>query len=51
MAHISELALFDYVAGKGDLTVEELEHLGECADCNALVIEFRRVLDRGEEAA
>jgi hypothetical protein len=44
MAHISELALFDYVLGKSDLTTEENEHLKECDDCREELIEFRDVV-------
>ena len=33
MGHISALALFDYLAGKADLTTEETEHLQDCDDC------------------
>jgi hypothetical protein len=42
MGHISELALFDYISGKADLTTEEREHLLECADCREEVIELER---------
>ena len=41
MAHISELALFDYVAAKADLTTQETEHLEECDDCRDEVIATR----------
>jgi predicted anti-sigma-YlaC factor YlaD len=44
MAHISELALFDYVARKADLSTEENEHLQECDDCRDEVIGLRRVV-------
>ena len=44
MAHISELALFEHVAGEADLTPNQLEHLKECSDCAELEIEFRRVI-------
>src|SRR5437867_8704179 len=42
MSHISELALFDYVAGKADLTTSETEHLQECDDCREEIIALRR---------
>ena len=45
MAHISELALFDYVARKGDLTTEEIEHIKDCDDCRDEVMSLRRVVD------
>ena len=45
MAHISELALFDYVSGKGDLTTEETEHVQDCDDCRDEVISLRRVVE------
>ena len=45
MAHISELALFDYVARKADLTTEEIEHIQDCDDCRDEVISLRRVVD------
>ncbi len=44
MAHISELALFDCVARKADLTTEETEHLQHCDDCRDDVIRLRRVV-------
>jgi len=44
MAHISVLGLFDYVAGKGDLTTAETEHLQECDDCRDEIIGLRRVV-------
>jgi len=43
MAHISDLALFDYAAGKTDLTTQETEHLQDCDDCREEFIEFQRV--------
>jgi hypothetical protein len=45
MAHISELALFDYLAGKSDLTTEEVTHLQECGDCNEQAIQFREAIN------
>ena|SRR5438128_9735897 len=45
MAHISELALFDYVAGKADLTTEETEHMQDCDDCRDEVISLRHVIE------
>jgi hypothetical protein len=45
MGHISELALADYLAGKGDLTSQELEHLKECEDCEALAVELNNDSD------
>jgi len=44
MGHISALGLFDYLAGKADLTTEETEHLQDCDDCRDDAIEMRRVL-------
>ncbi|PYS07605.1 MAG: hypothetical protein DMG15_29875 [Acidobacteria bacterium] len=44
MAHISELALFDYAARKTDLTSEETEHLQECDDCRDEVMALRRLV-------
>jgi hypothetical protein len=44
MAHISELTLFDYVSGKGDLSTEETEHVRDCDDCRDEVIALRRVV-------
>jgi hypothetical protein len=49
MAHISELALFDYVAGKGDLTVEEIDHLKECGDCAEEFLALRRVVEESTD--
>ena len=43
MTHLSTLALFDYVAGKSDLTAQETEHLQECDDCRGEAVELRRV--------
>jgi len=45
MAHISELALFDYAAGKTDLTVQETEHLQDCADCRDDALSMRRLVE------
>ena len=45
MAHISELALFDYVAGKADLTTEETEHTQDCDDCRDEVMLLRHVIE------
>jgi hypothetical protein len=44
MAHISELALFQYLAGEAELTSEQLAHLSECDDCEERAVEFRRVI-------
>ena len=44
MGHISALGLFDYLAGKADLTTQETEHLQDCDDCRDDAIEMRRVL-------
>ena len=44
MAHISLLAMFDYLLGKADLTSQELEHLRDCADCCAAAAELRCVI-------
>jgi hypothetical protein len=45
MAHISELALFDYVARKADLTTEEIEHIKDCDDCRDEVMSLRSVVE------
>lgn len=45
MTHISELALFDYVAGKADLTTEETDHLQDCDDCRDEAMALRRIVD------
>jgi hypothetical protein len=45
MAHISELALFDYVARQADLTTEEIEHIQDCDDCRDEVMSLRRVVE------
>ena len=44
MSHISELALFDYVADKTNLNTAETEHLQDCGDCQDEVISLRRVV-------
>ena len=44
MAHISELGLFDYLAGTADLTTQETEHLQDCDDCRDQALEFRRLI-------
>ncbi|MCA1837663.1 MAG: hypothetical protein LC674_02495 [Actinobacteria bacterium] len=51
MAHISELALLEYVAGKADLTTEEQDHLQECDECQEGVIRMRRTAGLDETAA
>ena len=43
MSHISELDLFDHVAGKADLTTQESEHLQDCGDCRERAMEMRRL--------
>jgi hypothetical protein len=48
MAHISELALFDFAAGKADLTLEEKQHVEECDDCREEFIVLKRAI--GESA-
>jgi hypothetical protein len=49
MAHMSALALFDYVAGKADMTTQETEHLQDCDDCRDQAMELRRVIqDSGD---
>jgi hypothetical protein len=45
MGHISELALLDHLAGKGELTVQESEHLQDCADCRELAVTLRGVIE------
>jgi hypothetical protein len=45
MAHISELGLLDYVAGKSDLTTEESEHLKDCEDCSEQALEMRHRIE------
>ena len=42
MGHISALGLFDYVAGKADLTTEEIEHIKDCDDCSDETMTMRR---------
>jgi len=42
--HISELALFNHVAGSGDLTTQEIEHVQECDDCRSLAMELRKFI-------
>jgi hypothetical protein len=44
MAHISELALFQNVAGEAELTPEQVAHMEECPDCAELEIEFRQAI-------
>ncbi len=44
MGHISTLGLFDYVAGKADLTTEESEHLQDCDDCREEAISLDHVV-------
>ena len=49
MAHISDLALFDYIAGSADLTTQETEHLQDCDDCRDETVELRRIIqDSGD---
>jgi hypothetical protein len=49
MSHMSELGLFDYLAGTGDLTTQEADHLQDCDDCRDLAVEIRRVIqDAGD---
>jgi hypothetical protein len=50
MGHISELALFDYIARKVDLSTEEREHLVDCADCREEVIELKRFVQDSPDA-
>jgi hypothetical protein len=50
MGHISELALFDYIAGKVDISTEEREHLADCADCREEVIELERFVQDSPDA-
>jgi len=45
MGHISELALFDYLAGKADLTAQGLEHLQDCDDCRNEGAEIQRLIE------
>ena len=44
MPHISEIGLFDYIAGKTDLRVQEIEHLRECDDCREEAVLFERAI-------
>lgn len=44
MAHISELAMFQHVAGETHLTSEQLSHLKECSDCTEQEMQFRQVI-------
>ncbi len=49
MTHISELALFDYVAGKADLTGKEIEHVKECYDCREEIVTMRRLVEESPD--
>jgi hypothetical protein len=51
MAHISELALFEHIAGEADLTPNQLAHLNDCSDCAELEIEFRQVIQNSGDLA
>jgi len=44
MPHISEIGLFDYLAGKTDLSVQEIEHLQDCDDCRDEAVLLRRAI-------
>jgi hypothetical protein len=44
MAHISDLVIFQHVAGETQLTSEQVAHLKECGDCAELEIQFRQVI-------
>ena len=44
MPHISDIGLFDYIARKSDLTVQEIEHLRECDDCRDEAMLFERAI-------
>jgi hypothetical protein len=44
MSHMSPLGLFDYLAGRSDLTTQETEHLQDCDDCRDAAVEMRRVI-------
>ena len=44
MAHISELALFQHLAGEANLSPEQLLHLEDCGDCAERAVEFRQVI-------
>jgi len=44
VAHVSELPLFQYLAGEADLSTDQLSHLEECGDCAERAVEFRRVI-------
>lgn len=49
MGHMSVLGLFDYVAGKADLTAQETEHLQDCDDCRDEAMELRGIVqDSGD---
>jgi len=45
MAHLSSLGLLDHLAGKSDLSAQELEHLQTCDDCRDEAVELRRVIE------
>ena len=49
MAHVSELALFQYLAGEAELTSEQLAHLNECDDCEERAVELRRVIEYSDD--
>jgi predicted anti-sigma-YlaC factor YlaD len=51
MAHISELALFDFAAGKADLTIEEKGHLAQCDDCCEEFVAVKRVAEESSNPA
>ena len=44
MSHMSELDLFDHVAGKADLTTQASEHLQDRDDCREQAVELRRLI-------
>ena len=49
--HISELALFDYLAGTTDLSTQETEHIQECDDCRNQAIELRQIIQETGDIA
>ena len=51
MGHISELALFDYLAEQVDLSAQEMEHLQDCDDCRDLAVELRRIIQETSDVA
>jgi hypothetical protein len=45
MAHVSDLALFDYGAGKADLTTQQTKHLQDRGDSRDGVVPLRCIVE------